>query len=142
MTEGSTPHAKAVRFRCQWTIISMMHPPERRTMDCDRLTLPEIPVPKERPPWFIHPALQGMESDKRISSDRLHSAGYQTQKPERFSADDQISDGGTHQHAFLCSNIQHSTFHHSLKRMVPLSLQNGKRFASFPFLSILIVTFS
>ena len=29
------------------------------------------------------------------------------------------------QHAFLCSNIQHSTFHHSLKRMVPLSLQKG-----------------
>ena len=81
-------------------------------MDCDRLTLPEIPVPKERPPWFIHPALPGMESDERISSDRLHSAGYQTQKPERFSADDQISDGGAHQHAFLCSNIQHSTFHH------------------------------
>ena len=38
------------------------------------------------------------------------------------------------QHAFLCSNIQHSTFHHSLKRMVPLSLQNGKCFASFPSL--------
>lgn len=34
-------------------------------MDCDRLTLPEIPVPKERPPWFIHPALPGTESDER-----------------------------------------------------------------------------
>ena len=33
-------------------------------MDCDRLTLPEIPVPKERPPWFIHPALPGTESDE------------------------------------------------------------------------------
>ena len=34
-------------------------------------------------------------------------------------------------HTFLHTNIQHSTFHHSLKRMVPLSLQNGKRFACF-----------
>ncbi len=33
-------------------------------MDCDRLTLPEIPVPKERPPWFIHPALPGTGSDE------------------------------------------------------------------------------
>lgn len=33
-------------------------------MGCGRLTLPEIPVPKERPPWFIHPALPGTESDE------------------------------------------------------------------------------
>ena len=42
-----------------------------------------------------------------------------------------LSRTGNGLHAFLCSNIQHSTFHHSLKRMVPLSLQNGKRFACF-----------
>ena len=46
-----------------------------------------------------------------------------------------------HQHAFLCSNIQHSTFHHSLKRMVPLSLQNGKRMACFSSYSFCILVF-
>ena len=48
-----------------------------------------------------------------------------------FLSDEKNSE---HFHAFLYSNIQHSTFHHSLKRMVPLSLQNGKRFACFPLL--------
>ena len=37
------------------------------------------------------------------------------------------------QHAFLHSNIVESTFHHSLKRMVPLSLQRGKYVISFYF---------
>ena len=37
-----------------------------------------------------------------------------------------------HQHAFLWSNIQHSTFPHLLRRWSALSLQNGKRVAFFP----------
>ena len=37
---------------------------------------------------------------------------------------------------FLHTNIQHSTFHHSLKRTVPLSLQNGKCTACFPFVHL------
>ena len=53
-------------------------------------------------------------------------------RPEAFAASFQTSEG-EHQHAFLFPNIQHSTFHHSLKRMVPLSLQRGKRAAWFPF---------
>ena len=35
--------------------------------------------------------------------------------------------------SFLLIHIVDSTFHHSLKRMVPLSLQRGKRAACFPF---------
>ena len=34
-----------------------------------------------------------------VKADLLQNAGYQTSEEE-------------HQHAFLCSNIQHSTFHH------------------------------
>ena len=49
-------------------------------MDYDRLTLPEIPVQKERPIWYIHPVLRDMGLDERSSSDRLHNAGYQTEK--------------------------------------------------------------
>ena len=40
-------------------------------MDYDRLTLPEIPVQKERPIWYIHPVLRDMGLDERSSSDRL-----------------------------------------------------------------------
>ena len=46
-------------------------------MDYDRLTLPEIPVQKERPIWYIHPVLRDMGLDERSSSDRLHNADYQ-----------------------------------------------------------------
>ncbi len=42
--------------------------------------LPEIPVQKERPIWYIHPVLRDMGLDERSSSDRLHNAGYQTEK--------------------------------------------------------------
>ena len=77
MTGVSIPLARAVRFRFLWTITFMMLLPERRTMDYDRLTLPEIPVQKERPIWYIHPVLRDMGLDERSSSDRLHNAGYQ-----------------------------------------------------------------
>ena len=80
MTGVSIPLARAVRFRFLWTITFMMLLPERRTMDYDRLTLPEIPVQKERPIWYIHPVLRDMGLDERSSSDRLHNAGYQTEK--------------------------------------------------------------
>ena len=46
-----------------------------------------------------------------------------------------------HQHAFLWSNIQHSTFPHLLRRWSALSLQNGKRFACFPFTGFRILIF-
>ncbi len=42
-----------------------------------------------------------------------------------------------HSPSFLLIHIDDSTFHHSLKRMVPLSLQNGKRAACFPFVALL-----
>ena len=34
--------------------------------------------------------------------------------------------------SFLLIHIVDSTFHHLMNQMVPLSLQNGKRAASFP----------
>ena len=46
-----------------------------------------------------------------------------------------------HLQPFLHSNIVDSTFHHSLKRMVPLSLQNGKRMACFSSYSFCILVF-
>ena len=65
-------------------------------MDYDRLTLPEIPVQKERPIWYIHPVLRDMGLDERSSSDRLHNAGYQivqTIRPEAFAASFQTKNG-------------------------------------------------
>ena len=44
--------------------------------------------------------------------------------------------------SFLLIYIVESTFHHLVNQMVPLSLQNGKRLASFPFVSISILIFS
>ena len=47
------------------------------------------------------------------------------------NADCLVTISPEQQHAFLFPNIEDSTFHHSLKRTVPLSLQNGKRIACF-----------
>lgn len=46
-----------------------------------------------------------------------------------------------HFHAFLSSDIQHSTFHHQPRLAVLLSLQNGKRAACFPFAGHTFLTF-
>ena len=43
--------------------------------------------------------------------------------------------------SFLLIHIEGSTFHHLMNQMVPLSLQNGKRLANFPFVQLLAFCF-
>ena len=61
-------------------------------------------------------------------------------KPEIGKQDNQLQNGA-HQHAFLRSNIEDSTFHHPSWRMVPLSLQRGKRMACFSSYSFCSLVF-